>query len=139
RRVAPPDTIGGGIVVDPSARRHGARPELVERLQALLEGREPEPTPEPQPQPQPPAVPHLAGRHHSRLGELLRADGERPRTDSELAAAAGLDAAAARAELAALERSGRAVRVGQTLHFDAGVLAELTARVVALCERDGAV
>ena len=31
------------------------------------------------------------------------------------------------------------MRVGQTLHFDAGVLAELTARVVALCERDGAV
>src|SRR4051812_29736321 len=28
RQVAPPDTVGGGIVIDPAARRHGPRPEV---------------------------------------------------------------------------------------------------------------
>ena len=37
RQVAPPDTIGGGVVVDPSSRKHGPGPEHVERLE-LLEG-----------------------------------------------------------------------------------------------------
>jgi selenocysteine-specific elongation factor len=35
RRVAPPDTIGGGRVVDPRARRHGPAPEHARRLGAL--------------------------------------------------------------------------------------------------------
>jgi selenocysteine-specific elongation factor len=37
RQVAPPATIGGGVVVDATPRRHGAGPEHVERLE-LLEG-----------------------------------------------------------------------------------------------------
>jgi selenocysteine-specific elongation factor len=32
RRIAPPDTIGGGVVIDPTPRRHGAGGEHVERL-----------------------------------------------------------------------------------------------------------
>jgi selenocysteine-specific elongation factor len=35
RRVAPPDTIGGGRIVDPRPRRHGPGPEHATRLAAL--------------------------------------------------------------------------------------------------------
>jgi selenocysteine-specific elongation factor len=71
------------------------------------------------------------------LRDLLRADGERPRTDAELAEAAGLDPAAASAAYRALEAEGSAVRVARNLHFEANALASLIARVVAICERDG--
>ena len=52
RSVAPPDTLGGGIVLDPHARRHGPRPDLVARLERLRRG-EPEPEPAPAEPPAP--------------------------------------------------------------------------------------
>ena len=42
RSVAPPDTLGGGTVLDPRARRHGRNPEVLARLARLRRG-EPEP------------------------------------------------------------------------------------------------
>jgi selenocysteine-specific elongation factor len=146
RRLAPPDTIGGGVVVDPNARRHGPRPQVVERLRALEAGKnDVTETPNPQKRvrplvegsasaPEPAPAPDAAAL---RVAELLRSDGERPRTDAELAEAAGLDARAAAAAFTALERAGLAVRVARSLHFDPTVLAGLTKRVVGLCERDG--
>jgi selenocysteine-specific elongation factor len=38
RRVAPPDTIGGGTILDPRPRRHGPGSEHVQRLTALASG-----------------------------------------------------------------------------------------------------
>jgi selenocysteine-specific elongation factor len=38
RQVAPPDTIGGGTVIDPRPRRHGPGAEHVKRLAALASG-----------------------------------------------------------------------------------------------------
>jgi selenocysteine-specific elongation factor len=38
RRIAPPDTIGGGVVVDPMPRRHGAGADVVRRLRVLETG-----------------------------------------------------------------------------------------------------
>jgi selenocysteine-specific elongation factor len=38
RRIAPPDTIGGGVVLDPKPRRHGAGPDHVVRLRQLESG-----------------------------------------------------------------------------------------------------
>ena len=35
--------------------------------------------------------------------------------------------------------AGRIVRVGPNLHYDPAVLADLSARIVAICERDGLV
>jgi selenocysteine-specific elongation factor len=67
------------------------------------------------------------------LAALLASDGERPRTDAELAEAAGVDPAA----FVALERAGLAVRVAKTLHFAPAPLGALIDRVVAICERDG--
>jgi selenocysteine-specific elongation factor len=142
RQLAPPDTIGGGVVVDPAARRHGPRREVVEQLRALEEGRDLPQTPNPQKRVRPLSEGLEAPELDSdalRLAELLRSDGEQPRTDSELASAAGLEGGrAAAAAFAALERAGRAVRVGRNLHFAPESLASLTERIVDLCERDGA-
>jgi selenocysteine-specific elongation factor len=48
-----------------------------------------------------------------------------------------MTAADAARRLALLERAGQAVRVARNLHFAPEPLAELEARVVAVCERDG--
>jgi selenocysteine-specific elongation factor len=147
RRVAPPDTIGGAVVIEAPARRHSTRPDVVERLQAIEAGRTPEPgSDRPTDGGQPGA--DAASRTDAAgapaldpaaiaIAELLRADGERPRTDAELMEAAGLDAAGASAAFRALELDGSATRVARNLHFDSGALAGLIERVVAICERDG--
>ena len=136
RQLAPPDTVGGGVVVDPRPRKHGPSPEVVERLKALERGEAP---PEPRAQETEPRAPEQPELDEAalRLEAELRADGPAPRTDAELAAAMGLEPAAAAGRLRALERAGRAVRVGRNLHYAPEALDELTGRVVAICERDG--
>lgn len=139
RQVAPPDTIGGGVVIDPRPRKHGPDAEVVERLEALARGEAPPAiaAPEPvavPPEPEPPPLDDAA----LRLAVLLRTDGASPRADGDLADAAGLSAADAAARFAQLERAGQAVRVGRNLHFDPAALEGVVARVVAICERDGA-
>ena len=138
RRLAPPATIGGGLVVDPEPRRHGGDPEQVARLRALARGELPAAAPA-EPEAEARALPAAALPDPSAplIAELLRADGRRPRPDTELAAAAGLSAREAARALRALERAGAAVRVARNLHFDPEPLAELRQRVVAICERDG--
>jgi selenocysteine-specific elongation factor len=114
-----------------------AAPEVVERLRALERGeRPPEPAaPEPaavsEPEPEPLDDGALA------LAAFLRSDWQEPRADPDLAEAAGMTAADAARRLALLERAGQAVRVARNLHFAPEPLAELEARVVAVCERDG--
>ena len=136
RRLEPPDTIGGAVVVESPARRHSGRAEVVARLRALEGGEEPEaPRHAAPPKPSAPAPLDAAA---IALRDRLHEDGERPRTDSELATAAGLDPAAAAQAFRALEAEGSAIRVARNLHFGADALAALIARVVAICERDGA-
>ena len=109
RQIAPPDTLGGGRVLDPRPRKHGpgARPARPPRAPgargaggaavhgARARGRaEPEPAQAPEPQP-------LLGARRSRSSERLREAGFEPPLDSELDAA----------DLAALREAGRAVRV----------------------------
>ena len=147
RQIAPPDTLGGGVVLDTHPRRHRGGKEVLRRLAALERGERPDDAVGP--------GPHDSGRSDGvdrpsvaptpseldaaawRLAELLEDDGERPRADAELAEAAGLDPAAARRRLGELVRAGHAVRVLHNLHWAPGPLAELEARVVAMCERDG--
>jgi selenocysteine-specific elongation factor len=126
RQIAPPDTIGGGEVTDARPRKHGTLPAKGTRGEAAPTG---EATPATQ----------LLDAAALRLAELLRADGAAPRADGDLAAAAGLAPAEAAARLGALERAGRAVRVARNLHYEPAALADLSARIVAACERDGAV
>ncbi|MFL5866548.1 MAG: SelB C-terminal domain-containing protein, partial [Thermoleophilaceae bacterium] len=138
RQLAPPDTVGGGVVIDAHPRKHGASEAVVERLRALERGERPRETKAPSPPPAPASsAPPTLDEAALRLEAELRADGPAPRTDTELAAAVGLDASAASERFRALERAGRAVRVGRSQHYAREPLAQLTERIVAICERDG--
>jgi selenocysteine-specific elongation factor len=135
RQIAPPDTLGGGRVLDPRPRRHGPGRDVLARLERVARGEEvaevtgrgrvapgtpAKPAPEPRPeQPLPPSA--------QALEERLREAGVEPPLDSELDAA----------DLAALREAGRAVRVSKTLHYHADVLADIRARLVELAGRGG--
>ncbi len=141
RQVAPPDTIGGGTVLDPRPRKHGAGAAgVVERLAALARGEDPptggDPPASEDPAPEPDEAPPLDDLALALAG-LLRADGREPRTDPELAAELGVATKDAAQRLGQLDRAGQAVRVARNLHFHPEPLAELEARIVAICERDG--
>ena len=132
RSVAPPDTLGGGVVLDPRARRHGRRAELIARLGRLERG-EPEPAPsapEPGPPTRSPAAPEL-GDAALMLAARLRAAGHEPPSAAELGAAAR--------ELPALRSAGLVVRVGRDLHAHPEAVAAVRERVVAIVEAEGAI
>ncbi len=138
RRIAPPDTLGGGPILNPRPRRHGPGRELTAQL-ARLERGEPDETVDdpaqqgpagrpgarPCPPARPPAPPLTADA--LALEQRLRAAGVEPPLDSELDPAA----------LAALRAGGRAVRVSRSLHYHRDALAEIRGRVIALAERRG--
>ena len=134
RSLAPPDTLGGGVVLDPHARRHGRRADVLERLERLHRG-EPEPRPEPA-APRPVAAPEPAGpaplsKAALALEARLRAAGHEPPSEAELGTAA--------AELPALREAGRAVRIGRSLYAHPEAIATVRERVVAIVEAEGAV
>ena len=120
RSLAPPDTLGGGVVLDPAPRRHGPSRDVLARL-ARLERGEPEPEVEP---PAPVAAPALAPLDPRALAleEELRAAGHEPPPDSEPEL------------LAALREHGRVVRLGPTMHIHVDALAEVRERVIAMEE-----
>jgi selenocysteine-specific elongation factor len=132
RALAPPDTLGGGAVLDPAPRRHGPSRDLLARL-ARLERGEPEPEPaaeEPAaPAPAPAEPPPLTAAALAVEEELLAAGAEPP-LDAELDAPE---------ELAALRAAGLAVRVGPSMHLHAEALAAVRERLVALLEAEGEV
>jgi selenocysteine-specific elongation factor len=131
RSIAPPDTLGGGIVLDPAARRHGRRPDVLERLERLRRG---EPAPGPARPPAtngPPATPALAPLPPSALAleERLRAAGYEPPNEADLDAV----------DLRALRAAGRAVRVGRAMYAHPEALAAVRARVERLIAADGSI
>ena len=137
RRLAPPDTLGGGTILDAAARRHGRRPEIVERLRALRDGR-PAPPAAGAPPPARPAAAQSAGSAPPAraLDPAARALAERLReAGPQLLSEAQMDDE--RAALRALREAGVAVRVSGRLYGHAEVVAELDARIVALLRRDG--
>ncbi len=139
RRIAPPDTLGGGVVLDPAPRRHGPSRALLARLEQLERGETPEPDREraaaasPRPTRSPewaersPAPTTILTEQQLALEERLRAAGLTPPLDQQL----DLD------DLAALQASGRAVRVSRNLHYHRDALAEARRRILALAERSG--
>ncbi len=137
RQIAPADTLGGGMVLDPAAHRHGPGRERLARLERLARGdaeelavsRPVNATPRtaaPAPGPVPPTVPSLSTSALAVEQRLLTA-GLAPPSDGELDAD----------DLRALRTAGRAVRVSRTLHFHSDVLAAAQAAVVAGAERRG--
>ena len=123
RQLAPPDTIGGGVVIDAHPRKH----------------RTLEPDAPAEPEPASPVMEEAPPLDEAALqiASLLRSDGREPRTDNELAEEVGLSVREAGDRLRRLAAAGQAVRVARNLHFHPEPLAELEARVIALCERDG--
>jgi selenocysteine-specific elongation factor len=139
RSLAPPGTLGGGVVLDPLARRHGRRADVLARLERLRRG-EPDPPPPPEPEPEPAVVattpattaPQLVLSPSALALEAhLRAAGHEPPTEAELGAAA--------ADLAALRAAGRAVRVGRTMHAHPEAIGAVRERVIAIVAAEGAV
>jgi selenocysteine-specific elongation factor len=141
RQIAPPDTLGGGRVLDPNPRKHGPSREALGRLERLARG-EAQPSPSPGPRTrQPPKPSPLPGPRAPLppkpspqlsasalvLEDRLRTAGLEPPPEAELDAA----------DLAALRAAGRAVRVSKTLHYHRDTLTEARARVVALAQRHG--
>jgi selenocysteine-specific elongation factor len=121
RSLAPPDTLGGGVVLDPNPRRHGPSRDLLVRLTRLERG-EPEPEAAPAPPPEP-ATP--LPDYDAAIEARLKAAGYEPPADAELGTPD---------QLAALRAHGKAVRLGRGMHIHPDALAEVQARVVALDE-----
>jgi selenocysteine-specific elongation factor len=132
RSIAPPDTLGGGVVLDPAPRRHGPSRDATARLERLSRG-EPEPAPAPAPAPPPPQPrpPEPLSPAALALERRLLEAGYEPPIEAELGDAA--------AELPALRAAGRAVRVGRSLHYHPEPLGEIEDRVRAYIERDGSI
>ena len=114
RSIAPPDTLGGGVVVEPHPRR--VRPAAPEPAAARPAAR---------PAPSPLSDDALA------LERTLREAGAEPPIESELGERA--------ADLRALRDAGRAVRVGCNLHYHPDALAEIQSTVTRLIEAEGAI
>ncbi len=110
RSLAPPNTLGGGVVIDPAPRRH----------RSLQPRREPEARPE---APKPERTP--LSEQALELEQRLRAAGYEPPLDED------------REFLTQLREHGRAVRLGPTMHIHPDALDQVRDRVVAKIERDG--
>jgi selenocysteine-specific elongation factor len=131
-------TLGGGVVLDPAARRHGPTRADLARLARLARGE-----PEPETQGTVPTVPgETEGTVPSvppavldpgalALEERLRAAGPEPPSAAELGDAA--------AHLPALRAAGRAVRVGRDLHAHPDAVAAVRARVERVVAEEGAI
>jgi selenocysteine-specific elongation factor len=128
RRLAPPDTLGGGVVLDAHARRHGPRPELLARLRGTPLPAAPPPAPS-EPGEEHPA-PGVAPEDLRELERRLLAAGAALLSEAQLQSPPGA--------LAELRAEGVAVRVSGRLYAHADVLADVCERILALIEREGA-
>jgi selenocysteine-specific elongation factor len=130
RQVAPPDTLGGGRVLDPHPRKHGPGRDLLVRLERLSRGEPAEAASAPvSSSPEPPRVPEPPPLSASALAleERLRAAGLEPPLDSELDPG----------DLTALRSAGRAIRVSKSLHYHPDTVAEVQRRVIAIAADNG--
>jgi selenocysteine-specific elongation factor len=132
RQIAPPDTLGGGVVIDPHPRKHGPSRATLTALGRLARGETPDDEPRqraaPPAPPAPPPV-ELSASAQELEQRLLKA-GVEPPSDSELNGE----------DLAALRAAGRAIRVSKTLHFHPDTIASVRDRLIALAGRgDGVI
>jgi selenocysteine-specific elongation factor len=130
RQIAPPDTIGGGAVLDPHPRKHGPSRDLLTRLERLSRGETPpEQEPAVVPAPPSPAPPEIKPLSASALAleQRLKDAGLEPPLDSELDSA----------DLTALRQAGRATRVNKAMHYHPDVLADIRGRVIGLAGKRG--
>jgi selenocysteine-specific elongation factor len=130
RHIAPPDTLGGGRVLDAHPRRHGPGRDLLARLSRLARG-EPETEVEPAVAPGTPASPPTVSAPLSAsalaLEVRLREAAFEPPPDSELDPD----------ELNKLRQAGRVVRIARNLHYHVDALAAAQSRVIELAREHG--
>jgi selenocysteine-specific elongation factor len=137
RQIAPPGTLGGGVVLDAHPRKHGPSRELLQRLERLSHG-EPEPISDQARSTRlrevgaparrsPPGVLAPLSESALMLEALLEQAGPEPPLDSELNAD----------DLEALRVHGKAVRVSKTLHYHRDALDQIRVSVIALAQRNG--
>jgi selenocysteine-specific elongation factor len=124
RRIAPPDTLGGGVVRDPSPPRHGP-------------GWEPS-APEVEPAPAPPSPPAEPSSFARKVLAELEEDGPRPRGASQLAEDLGADRRETEKAFGELAEAGVAVRAKADVVYAATVYEKLARLILELAERDGA-
>jgi selenocysteine-specific elongation factor len=125
RQIAPPDTLGGGVVLDPHPRRHGPSRELLTRLERLRRGDSTEVSvpDEPKARSSEAEAPRVELSPSAiALERRLKEAGFEPPLDAELDPG----------DLEALRAAGRAVRVSKALHYHPDVLADIRRRVIAL-------
>ena len=127
RQVAPPDTLGGGVVLDPRPPRHGPSRDVLARL-ARAERGEAEPAPETPTEAPAPAPPPLTPAALE-VEERLRAAGAEPPLDTELPGA----------ELGALREAGRAVRLGPAMHAHPEAVGHVRDLVLAHLDEHGTI
>jgi selenocysteine-specific elongation factor len=123
RRIAPPDTLGGGIVRDPSPPRHGP-------------GWEPA-GPEEETAPPSPPAPSEPSPFAQRILTELEKDGPRPRGAVHLAEDLGTERREVEGAFGELAAAGAAVRAKADVVYAASVYEKLARLVLALAERDG--
>jgi selenocysteine-specific elongation factor len=126
RRIAPPDTLGGGVVLDPHPRKHGPGRELTVRLVRLSRGESGEPL-ESQPPPPPATTPAPLHARALALEARLKKAGLEPPLDSEFDPG----------DLQALRAANRAVRVSKTLHYHPDTLTSVRKRAIELADANG--
>ncbi len=138
RRIAPPDTLGGGIVLDSGARRHGSRADVIERLGRIERGESPEPcadeaqtATEAAAAAARPAPPPALDADAAALAERLRAAGHEPPSRAQL----GDDAR----HLETLRAAGLAVRVGRDMYAHVDAIGEVRERVSDIIRAEGAI
>jgi selenocysteine-specific elongation factor len=147
REIAPANTLGGGVVLDPVPARHGPgaaterarliRERGLERVVAEEEAarggvRERAGAGRPK---QAPELDHLA-----RLAlAVLDADGAEPRPPAAIAEALRTDPQRVERSLGALVAAGRAVRVGPQVYFATARLEPLRHRAIAIARERGEV
>jgi selenocysteine-specific elongation factor len=111
RSIAPPGTLGGGVILDPAARRTRRRDPVEQEPVPAAPPARPEPGP-------------LSERAVA-IERTLREAGDHPPRDSELGE--GADAA-----LAELRAAGHAVRLDRTMHIHREALDAVAARVAEI-------
>jgi selenocysteine-specific elongation factor len=131
RQIAPPDTLGGGRILDPNPRKHGPSRTLLTTLERLPQGKTPE-SGGAAAQPRREglrerAFPARLSDSANTLEQRLKNAHLEPPPNAELDAA----------DLAELRNAGRAVRVGKALHYHADALAEIQERIVATAVQHG--
>jgi selenocysteine-specific elongation factor len=127
RQIAPPDTLGGGVVLDAHPRKHGPSREVMVRLDRLSRGETVEDD-KPSPRagatrargPRGPSPPARLSPGATALEQRLKESGFEPPLDSEIDPA----------DLATLREAGKAVRVSRNLHYHPDVLADIRGRII---------